>query len=147
MVFQDKYELLAPLDAPGELALAGREIRTGQPVMVHLLLGRQRPEVQEALRRLNSLRDEQRRHVLETGDYRGIPFVVTDGAPGASDMQSWLESIEAASSREMVAPTGEFTQLFLRPAPDAELAGAETPSAKPAGTGEFTRLFLVPRTR
>jgi len=110
MVFQDKYELLALRGGDNEIALPGREISSGRPVLLHLLAGGYAPENQELLRALGNLSSEQRGHVLDSGDHDGIPYVVTDTLPDNLSVRSWVAAIEriAGSGGRSLRGTGRI---------------------------------------
>jgi len=165
MVFQDKYELLALRGGDNEIALPGREISSGRPVLLHLLAGGYAPENQELLRALGNLSSEQRGHVLDSGDHDGIPYVVTDTLPDNLSVRSWVaagavaqppqSSESPAQAAAPYAEPGEFTRLFQAVEKPPERASVAVP-VKPApvgtrseppaeqGIGEFTRLLRTP---
>jgi hypothetical protein len=122
MVFRDKYELLAIRGGDLEIALPGREISSARPVLVHLLAGGYAPENQELLRAVGNLSADQRKHVLDTGDHDGIPYVVTDTLPDNLLLRSWVAAAIVEQPRQSREPSAQ----------------AGTPYAEP---GEFTRLF------
>ena len=139
MVFHDKFELLALHNGDREIALAGREILSGQPVVVHLLPAGQKTAVQDLLRRIPAA---EQRLVLDSGDHEGIPYVVTAVLPGNAGLENWIASL--APTPAPSAPggqPGEFTSLFIAPPQSSK----PVPVAPQPGPGEFTRLFAAPR--
>jgi len=161
MVFHDKYELLALRSGEGEIALPGREILSGQPVVVHLMTSGHTPAVEEMLRRLKDLSAEDQRHVLDKGDHDGIPFVVTAVLPGKLSLSAWLETLAPPPVvKPALAETGPIedpsasTRLFVKrpvaPVPETPVPVSSAPAAKaavpepPAEEGEFTRMMRTP---
>jgi hypothetical protein len=161
MVFHDKYELLALRSGEGEIALPGREILSGQPVVVHLMTSGHTPAVEEMLRRLKDLSAEDQRHVLDKGDHDGIPFVVTAVLPGKLSLSAWLETLAPPpvvkpplAETEPVEDPSASTRLFVKrpvaPVPETPVPVSSAPAAKaavpepPAEEGEFTRMMRTP---
>ncbi len=140
MSFDRKYRLIEPIpELGGELGLLGREIASGQPVMVHFLSGGRSAENEELLRRASSA-------VLEAGDYQGTPYLVTRVLPDSMPLREWLDRVAppvVAPAADVKIEPGEFTRMFQAPvAPRAK----PKPEAAPVSTeaGEFTRMFQAP---
>jgi hypothetical protein len=149
MVFHDKYELLAIRNGDREIAMAGREILSGRPLVVHLLGDPQGADVRRLLDQLNSLTTEERQQVLEIGDHEGIPYVVTAVLPGKLGIRSWIDALQPLVSTEasVATPTeehGEVVQSIVPAPPDSssELGRPAPGSGQP---GEFTRIFIKPQ--
>ena len=150
MVFRDKYELLTLHHGDREVIFTGREILSGQAVAVRLLIAGAASESAELMTRLRNLTAEDRGLVLETGDYEGIPFVVTSILPAGLGLHAWLEGAAARLAPGQppavpgTLPPGEFTRLFVSPSQSAANT-LEAPASAPAPQpGEFTRLFVSP---
>lgn len=151
MSFEQKFKLLEAipdLNGTPDQELLGREIATGRPVVVHLLARPTGPEDESLVRHAKSLASEQKESVLEAGDFRGRPYVVTEVLPGNVRLRKWIARTApppppAAPEPPAKAEPGEFTRLFQAPAaPPPQPASAAEP-AKPVRhePGEFTKLF------
>jgi hypothetical protein len=149
MIFHDKYELLAIRNGGREIAMAGREILSGRPVVVHLLGDQQTAGVRRLLDRLKGLRTKERRHVVDIGDHEGIAYVVTAGLPGQLGVKRWIDGVQplAHADASVATPTaqpGEVVQSMVR-APLDSGSEQERPAPGSSQPGEFTRLFIKPQ--
>ncbi|MBV8818304.1 MAG: hypothetical protein JO022_08085, partial [Acidobacteriaceae bacterium] len=142
MSFETKYRLLEPLpdlSTHPELELLGREISSGQPVVVHLL-SPLKPEVKGLMLRARSLPPDYASLVLETGEYKDTPYVVTKILPDNLTLVAWLKKVSAQSPGD--------TRLDALHRPAVFKAQSPSPSAPPlppnldkAAPGEFTSMF------
>jgi hypothetical protein len=129
----DRFELLE-LRRPGEIqTYHAREISTARPVQVHLFVAGATPECAELLALLSHLPEAERRRVIDRGESRGFPYVVTDRLAGYVDFREWI----TANSRPQQPAPGpspalsideQFFELFNSPAP----AAAPAPDPSPA---------------
>jgi hypothetical protein len=121
----DRFELLE-LRHHGEIqTYHAREIATARPVQVHLFVAGTTPECAELLAMLSRLPEAERRRVIDRGESRGFPYVVTDRLAGYADFRDWI----TANSRPQQAPSSsalsideQFFQLFDSPSPAPEPA-------------------------
>jgi len=90
MSFIQKFELRLPVPQLNGLdqSLAGREIASGRPVTIHLLDRGMADENEYLLREISKLHSEYRVCFLETGNFQGTQYVVTDVLDGNPPIQS-----------------------------------------------------------
>ena len=143
MSFEGKYRLLEPIPDLGrnpELEILGREISSGQPIVIHFLAGRQSAENQTLLLRARSLPPDHGSFVLETGVFQETPYIVTKVLPDNLPVRRWLAKVSAQAPGdtrldELQSP-GKFTAPGKRPEAPHPPSKASTPEP-----GEFTRMF------
>ena len=90
MGFYERFELLELFRDDGIKTFQGREIDTGRPVQVHLFV---RPDASESIALLNKieqLREEERRRILDRGENHGTPYIVTDKLVDHPGFREWL---------------------------------------------------------
>ena len=132
MSFDPRYELLEPLtDLTTDCSFQARQRSSGQFVLVHLLGGGKAPENELLIRSIGRLGASDRRHIVDTGVYRGIPYVITDVLPGDPLLRDWLRGL-AGAPESAPPPAAPETEEVKPPAP--------TPSPEPL-SGEFTRVL------
>jgi hypothetical protein len=163
MRFQDRFELPTAIRArDNEIAMTGTEISSGRPVTIHLLLERQSAETAGLLRDIAGLSSDRRQHILDQGDFEGIPYVITYPLPANISLRAWASTPEPQRSNEVLRPAGyktpepgEFTRLFqarsfepllqtsgTSSGPSSAPATPASPPAEPAPKpGEFTALL------
>jgi len=91
-----------------------REISTARPVQVHLFAAGLTSENRVLFRRIDRLPDSERRRVLDRGESRGTPYVVTDRLAGYADFREWV-TMNAADAPHPTLDE-QFLQLFEPPA-------------------------------
>jgi hypothetical protein len=106
----DRFELLELRRDGGIQTYHAREITTARPVQVHLFAQGLTAENVVLLKRVDRLSDSERRRVLERGNSRGLPYVVTDRLAGYADFREWLTA--NASSAANPSLDEQFLQLF-----------------------------------
>ncbi len=97
MSFYSKYELVEVLRDDGVKTFQAREIATGKPVEVHLVVGqpgKSEPPF-ELLDKVRSLPAENRSRVVETGEHMGTPYVVTLPLDGYASFRDWVAAVSA----------------------------------------------------
>ena len=132
MSFDQKYRLLEPLpdlNLKADIGLLGREIASGQPVVIHLLAGGHSLENEALQMRARQAPPEHKDAVLDIGDHKGTPYIVTRMLPGDVTVRRWLVGIAAKSPGD--TRVDELQRGSIHKVP--EVAKAEP--------GEFTRLL------
>jgi hypothetical protein len=125
----DHFELLE-LRRHGEIqTYHAREIATARPVQVHLFVAGATPECAELLARLSRLPETERRRVIDRGESRGFPYVVTDRLAGYSDFREWITVNSHSQQLQERSIDEQFFQLF--DSPPAAPAQAQIPDADP----------------
>ena len=106
----DRFELLELRRDGGIQTYHAREIATARPVQVHLFAAGLTAENLVLFRRIDRLPDSERRRVLDRGESRGTPYVVTDRLAGYADFREWV----TANAAPALNPTldEQFLQLF-----------------------------------
>lgn len=160
MSFDPNYVLVEPvpeLDPARSYQLSGRDVRSGSPIVMHLLPAESRLSI---LMGIQSLPGQERQMVLKTGEWNGMIYVVTTVLPGGPLLRNWLASnltpqaFSQAGAWKIPASfgaNGTPEPSFVPPGrsdPDpiaaprmTEPTGSAPVSAAP---GEFTRLFQQP---
>lgn len=120
----DRFELLELRRQGAVETYHAREIATARPVQVHFFVAGETPETAELLALIRQLPDTERRRVIDRGESRGFPYVVTDRLAGYADFRDW---VTANSRPTPSAPSPaltideQFFQLFDSPrAPEPE---------------------------
>jgi hypothetical protein len=125
----DRFELLELRRDGGIQTYHAREISTARPVQVHLFAAGLTAENLVLFRRIDRLPDTERRRVLDRGDSRGTPYVVTDRLAGYTDFREWVTANAVAVPNPSIDE--QFLQLFEPlPGPPAPLTltrGLEKP--------------------
>src|SRR5271165_3375514 len=138
MSFEANYRLLEAipgLEQRADMELLGREIKSGRPVVVHLLNTENVKENQDFLKRTRNLSPEHAEIVLEIGEFRGRSYVVTQILPGYVSFRKWISSVAPPS-------IGATRTDDLHSAGEFKLPTLMEPAAK--SPGEFTRMFMTP---
>ena len=130
---------------PADRTLAGREISSGRLVTIHLLAGGHNAANDALLAQIVSLPPDYQACFLETGDYYGTLYVITDVLAGNPPLRQWLAGLKAKIAAEQAARpndlltrvrTGQVQTNVPQPAVHA------TPPPRPIDEpGEFTRLL------
>lgn len=129
LVSLDRFEILElRLQGPVQTYHA-REIATARPVQVHLFVTGETPENAELLALIPQLPDSERRRVIDRGETRGFPYVVTDRLAGYADFREWLTvNSRAQPPGRPLTVDEQFFQLFDSPAAAAAAAAAAAPA-------------------
>ncbi|PYT16448.1 MAG: hypothetical protein DMG59_10430 [Acidobacteria bacterium] len=90
MGFYERFELLELFRDDGIKTFQGREIDTGRPVQVHLFVRPDAPESIALLNKIEQLREEERRRILDRGENHGTPYIVTDKLVDHPGFREWL---------------------------------------------------------
>ncbi|MBS1857225.1 MAG: hypothetical protein JST11_17790, partial [Acidobacteria bacterium] len=77
-----------------DCSISGHEISSGRPVTIHLLAGGYSLENLALFQKITELPQEYRVCFLDSGEYRGIPYVVTDVLTGKTPLREWMGVIE-----------------------------------------------------
>jgi len=167
MRFQDRFELPTAIRArDNEIAMTATETSSGRPVTIHLLLERQSAETAGLLRDIAGLSADRRQHILDEGDFEGIPYIITYPLPANISLRAWASTPEPQRPTDVLRPAGyktpepgEFTRLFQARSfepllqtkapssgsgdgPSNAPAAPATPAGEPAPKpGEFTALL------
>jgi len=137
----DRFELLELRREGSVQTYHAREISTARPVQVHVFVGGAVGESAELLGLVPQLPESERRRVLDRGESRGFPYIVTDRLAGYVDFREWV----TVNSRPSSAPNPgrpptvdeQFFQLFDTPALPAStpaLPGPASALPEPAPT-------------
>jgi hypothetical protein len=164
MNFDEKYQLLDLSQDESAKTFAAREISTGRKVTVFLFVGEQARLQSDLLESLRKADRSRLPELIEVGDNRGTPYVVTQPLSGLSELKQRLAGISgsATTPSKTARRVDEFTKAgmwrvppvlpgdpgslkkpagepasVVRPKPPASITGE-----KPAG--EFTRMFQSP---
>ncbi len=145
MNFYPRYELMERLPGEGIWSFRARDIATGKPVTVHLLVDGSDPEYDTLLQRVRRLAALSSSLIVEIGKQGNAAMVVT-AAPPFLALVAFLREIEAAPTGAPPAEAsadapGEFTRMF---GPPPGNPAEPPPPATSETTGEFTRLFQSP---
>lgn len=127
----DRFELLELRRQGGIQTYHAREIATARPVQVHFFTEGNTPDTDTLLGMLHRLPEAERRRVLDRGESRGLPYIVTDRLAGYADFREWLTSNAAsvpAPSRRLTVDE-QFFALFDSPAPQMPAPPSGAPPA------------------
>ncbi len=133
MVSLERFELLE-LRREGPIqTYHAREIATARPVQVHFFTVGYTPETAPLLSMIDRLPDAERRRVLDRGESRGLPYIVTDRLAGYADFREWVTANARGAPPIAVRPPTideQFYALFdAAPAPAAAPPRAAPPPA------------------
>jgi hypothetical protein len=128
----DRFELLELRREGSVQTYHAREISTARPVQVHLFVGGAVGENAELLGLVPKLPESERRRVLDRGESRGFPYIVTDRLAGYLDFREWV----TVNSRPSSVPNPgrpptideQFFQLFDAPSLPAPASPALAPA-------------------
>ncbi|MDE3167831.1 MAG: hypothetical protein KGN36_18670, partial [Acidobacteriota bacterium] len=135
MSFEQRFQSADPVPGTAgtiDCSVAGHEIASGRPVTIHLLAGGYGVENLSLFEKIAGLPQEYRVCFLETGEYQGIPYVVTD-VIGKMPLREWMGVIERKRA-ERSAPD-ELTRVRVWKIPTWVQSGQghapEAPAAPP----------------
>ena len=142
----DQFELLE-LRRDGSIqTYHAREIATARPVQVHLFIDGHTAETTQLLGMVSRLPGPERRRVIDRGEARGLPYLVTDRLAGYADISEWLSANAAAAAapaQRTASVDEQFMALFDSPAmagPAAygsAAAPARAPEPEPSTANNF----------
>jgi hypothetical protein len=136
----DRFELLELRRDGGIQTYHAREIATARPVQVHLFSAGLTAENLVLFRRIDRLPDSERRRVLDRGESRGTPYVVTDRLAGYADFREWVTTNAAAAPNPSLdeqflqlfePPVGPPAPITLMPPPEISVGSPRTPTDPP----------------
>ncbi|MFL6449170.1 MAG: hypothetical protein ACJ746_16010 [Bryobacteraceae bacterium] len=164
MKINGKYKLVNLIAEDEIIRVVSREIGSGRPVVIHLMIRGYTEENKLLLKKLSSAGPDFRRCILETGEFEHVPCVVTEYFP--ESLREWLSKVpnERGPENENTATThnDDFTLIFEEvgtPKPNTTASPAkprtlgeftmlfqnsESKAPVPEGVGDFTKLFMVP---
>ena len=161
MSFEEKYQLLELAGDEGAKTFVAQETSTGKKVTVFLFVGEQARAQADFIVQLRAVDRTRFPELIETGDNRGTPYVVTEPISGFSELKNRLFPLEAKTRETQVYKTGEFSKAGVwhvpatfQPAP-GEIAkvSSESSAADSLQTaqtsshrapGSFTQMFQAP---
>ena len=148
MSLTGKYELGTTISSAAvafDRSIEGHQISTGRPIAVHLLAGGYNPENQKLLREIAALPPEYKACFLESGDYNGTPYIVTDSLAGTPPFRSWFSALQARRSGSGGGPADlgqvKAWQIPVRVSSQAPVKPLLVPQYDP---GEATQLIEIP---
>jgi|SRR5579863_10037523 len=140
MSFHQRFQLGGQI--PGSLSsdylLPGRQAGTGRLVTIHLLAGGFGAENEAVLRRIGALPPQYQVCFLETGEFNGSPYVITDVVKGNPPVRQWLASVEEKSAE------AEAKRLSRVVAWHSPAKAAAEPEAAPVAAGDGAGVANVP---
>src|SRR5690349_11296477 len=114
MSFDQRFQFTGAVPASvGALdyAIAGRQIADGRPVTVHLLAGGRSPENDRLLQSIASLPPEYKVCFLDSGDFQGTMYVVTDVLAGNPPLREWVAALARKRAEEKAANPDDLTRV------------------------------------
>src|SRR5580658_260546 len=98
MSFDQRFHLLGSIPESigrADHTLPGRQISSGRLVTIHLLAGGHNPANDLLLAQVAALPPDYQACFLETGDFRGTPYVITDVLAGNPPLRQWMAALRA----------------------------------------------------
>ena len=158
MTFDEKYKLLELAEDEGAKAFVALETQTGRKVTVFLFVGEQAHAQAELIDRLRGADRQQFPELIEVGDNRGTPYVVTQPFGGFAELKSRIAHRESASPAPpphkppefskvgvwRVPPALQSDQGHAQKHPDEHLSADKQQPVQPAAQhtpGSFTQMF------
>jgi hypothetical protein len=138
MSFDQRFQLAEAIPAEigkQDCMLSGRQLATDRPVTIHLLAGGYNDANNDLLHAIATLPPDYRVCFLETGEFQGIPYVVTDVVAGNPPLREWIATV-----REKMEQAKELKKAGQWKIPDwakqggtppPEVAASPVPSAPP----------------
>lgn len=114
MSFDQRFQLtggIAGSIGQTDHALAGRQISSGRSVTVHLLAGGHNPANEGLLAEIAALPPEYQVCFLETGDYNGTSYVVTDVLAGNPPLRQWMAGVKTKIAADKAANPNDLTRV------------------------------------
>ncbi|MBN2319172.1 MAG: hypothetical protein JXR49_08840 [Acidobacteria bacterium] len=108
MEFKEKYSLLELIEDADATIYVATEIPTGKGVVVFLFPGEQARAQKDVLLQLRSVNRLQFPELIDIGDDRGTPFVVTQPIGGLSELKARLSRLRGASP---ISPNSKYAEL------------------------------------
>jgi hypothetical protein len=162
MSFDERYQLLELAGDEGAKTFVARETSTGKKVTVFLFVGEQASAQADFIVQLRTVDRTRFPELLETGDNRGTPYVVTEPIGGLSEFKSRLSHLKAAPTPAPAHKPGEFSKAGVWHVPgelkspppggaakvsqESTAAGTQTKAqtSAPSAPGSFTQMFQAP---
>src|ERR1039458_8102822 len=91
--------------------LAGRQISSERPVTIHLLGGGHNAENEALLADIAALPPEYQVCFLETGDYHGTPYAITDVFAGNPPLRQWMAARKAQMAADKADNPNDLTRV------------------------------------
>jgi hypothetical protein len=113
MSFDERYQLLELAEDQGVKAFVAREISTGRKVTVFLFVGEQAQVQADLLLQLRAADREQFSELLEVGDNRGTPYVVTQPIGGLSELKTRILRLKTPSPAHPESKPEEFSKAGI----------------------------------
>src|SRR5438876_1134476 len=101
MSIYERYELLGIVNEGPVKTFSARQIQSGQPVAVHLLIAYTDP--QNLMQKVRALPDPARCDVIEFGDHEGTPYVVTTEWRRMVTFPEWVHAVSMSSGAPAAA--------------------------------------------
>ena len=113
MSFDERYQLLELAEDQGAKTFVAREISTGRKVTVFLFVGEQAHVQADLLTQLRAADRVQFSELLEVGDNRGTPYVVTQPIGGLSELKARVMRFKTPSPAHPESKPGEFSKAGI----------------------------------
>lgn len=110
MSLDERYRLLALEGNEGAQTFAAQEISTGKRVTVFLFVGEQAREQSDFLIQLGATGRDQFPELIETGDNRGTPYVVSEPIDSLTEFKRRLSRVTTPPQEEPVQKAGQFSK-------------------------------------
>ena len=161
MSFDERYQLLELAEDQGVKTFVAREISTGRKVTVFLFVGEQAHVQADLLTQLRAADRAQFSELLDVGDNRGTPYVVTQPIGGLSELKARVLRLKTPSPAHPESKPGEFSKAGIWHVPaslkstpsQTEKVSREssidekqqpTQTAIPSAPGSYTQMFEAP---
>lgn len=133
MELEDKYSLRELIEDADAKIYVATEILTGKRVCIFLFPAEQALAQKDLLLQLRSVDRLRFPELIEVGEDRGTPFVVTQPTGGLAELRARLAGLQAAPAPASVG-TGKISAEPHTGQPPAETSGQST-------AGSFTQMF------
>jgi hypothetical protein len=110
MSFDERYRLLELAGDEGAKTYVAQEISTGKKVTVFLFVGEQAGAQADLLFQLRAVDRAQLPELIETGENRGTPYVVTEPLGSLPELKSCLSRVKVPPQKAPAHKTGEFSK-------------------------------------
>ncbi len=130
MSFDERYRLLELAGDEGAKTFVAQEISTGKKVTVFLFVGAQAKAQADLLFQLRAVDRAQLPELIETGENRGTPYVVTETLGSLPELKSCLSRVKVPPQEAPAHKTGEFSKRGVWHVP----ANLQSPEFQEGGT-------------
>ena len=161
MSFDERYQLLELAGDEGAKTFVAQETSTGKKVTVFLFVGEQARAQADFIVQLRAVDRTRFPELIETGDNRGTPYVVTEPIGGLSELKNRLFPLKAAPQETQAHKPGEFSKAGVWHVPatfqsaPGEIAKVSRESSAAdshqtaqtsshSAPGSFTQMFQAP---